>query len=562
MGRAEHRRHEKLKGHAHETIALKGLLDDAMAHQRAGRLGQAEQLYNQVLQINSDQPDALHHLGLIAYRVGNLDQSVELLRRAVHHAPRNPLFHFNLGVVLQRQARWDEAEDSYRAAVNLKPGYAEALGNLGTVLREQGKLEKAVACFEKALSSNPSYVEAHNSLGVTLREQGNLEQAVAAYERALRLKPDHIEAHCNLGIVLKEQGRLDEAVASLDRALRLKPDYVKAHHNLGQAFLWKEDCARAFSALRRSAELQRNHGRPVGQTFVFKSQVKHDVEQIQYLMEGGQSGEDQASYLEALKRLRDRIARESGAAIRVPISKNECEGIASSFNRILYYADCPTLPQGALNPDLDLAEIEDRYNGCRPEIIYIDHLLNQEALSSLRRFCLESTIWKTAYENGYLGTFLADGFSCPLLLQISEELRLRLPAIFRDHRLAHAWAFKYDSELTGLNIHADAAAVNVNFWITPDEANLDPERGGLVVWDKEAPREWNFREYNDKRNEPKIREFLKSCGAQAVRIPYRQNRAVVFNSDLFHETDHLTFKDDYESRRINVTLLYGYRTRE
>ncbi len=83
-----------------------------------------------------------------------------------------------------------------------------------------------------------------------------------------------------------------------------------------------------------------------------------------------------------------------------------------------------------------------------------------------------------------------------------------------------------------------------------------------MVWDKEAPREWNFREYNDKRNEPKIREFLKSCGAQAVRIPYRQNRAVVFNSDLFHETDHLTFKDDYESRRINVTLLYGYRTRE
>ena len=41
MGRAEHRRHEKLKGHAHETIALKGLLDDAMAHHRAGRLGQA-----------------------------------------------------------------------------------------------------------------------------------------------------------------------------------------------------------------------------------------------------------------------------------------------------------------------------------------------------------------------------------------------------------------------------------------------------------------------------------------------------------------------------------------
>jgi hypothetical protein len=34
---------------------------------------------------------------------------------------------------------------------------------------------------------------------------------------------------------------------------------------------------------------------------------------------------------------------------------------------------------------------------------------------------------------------------------------------------------------------------------------------------------------------------------------------VVFNSDLFHETDDSTFKDEYLNRRINITLLYGYR---
>ena len=44
-----------------------------------------------------------------------------------------------------------------------------------------------------------------------------------------------------------------------------------------------------------------------------------------------------------------------------------------------------------------------------------------------------------------------------------------------------------------------------------------------------------------------------------MTIPYRQNRAVIFNSDLFHQTDQFTFKDEYESRRLNVTLLYGTR---
>ncbi len=191
--------------------------------------------------------------------------------------------------------------------------------------------------------------------------------------------------------------------------------------------------------------------------------------------------------------------------------------------------------------------------------MHIDRLLTDAALQSLRRFCCESTIWKRDYENGYLGAFFGDGFSCPLLLQIAEELRLRFPGIFKQHLLTQAWAFKYDSELKGLNIHADAAAVNVNFWLTPDEANLDPERGGLVVWDKEAPREWDFKEYNSSKNEPKVREFLRNSGARAITIPYRANRAVVFNSDLFHETDRFTFKDEYESRRLNVTLLYGRR---
>jgi hypothetical protein len=110
-----------------------------------------------------------------------------------------------------------------------------------------------------------------------------------------------------------------------------------------------------------------------------------------------------------------------------------------------------------------------------------------------------------------------------------------------------------------LNIHADAAAVNVNFWITEDEANLNPATGGLVVYDREAPSNWNFKEYNSDRNKPKILRWLNDVGAQAIKIPYRANRAVVFNSDLFHETDDASFKDDYQSRRINITLLYGYR---
>ena len=120
------------------------------------------------------------------------------------------------------------------------------------------------------------------------------------------------------------------------------------------------------------------------------------------------------------------------------------------------------------------------------------------------------------------------------------------------------WGYKCDATLPGLGIHADAAAVNVNFWITEDEANLDPECGGLLVYEHDAPKDWGFRKFNN--DSATIREYLESVGSVPKRVPYRANRAVIFDSDLFHATDSPRFQEGYLKRRINITLLYGNRS--
>lgn len=565
MNRAERRRQEKRADRALGTDRgreLAPLLSEGMAHHRAGRLREAEGCYQRALELVPGHPEALHLLGLVAYRGGQLERAVALLSDAIQHDPRNATYHFNLGVVQQRYTRYEEAAESYRTAVTLNPGHVEAWNNLGNTLRELGRIEEAIAAYERAVRRKPDYVEGHNNLGVALKERGLLDRALAAYDRALELNPNHAETHWNRGLVWQELGRLDEAVPAFETAVRIRPDYAKAHHSLGLVSLWQQRLDRAMTAFRRSADLQHDHGRPVSVGRVHRSRVKHDMEQVQYLMDRGVLGEEHCEYIETLRKLHHRAASGGDGSRYLQPDDREARAIAPSFNRILHHAACPALEGGALNPDLDVEDIERRYHAKKPEILFVDHLLRPDALESLRRFCREATIWKREYDNGYLGTFLGEGFASPLLLQISEDLRLRFPRIFKNHRLNQAWAFKYDSELTGLNVHADAAAVNVNFWITEDAANLDPEGGGLVVWDKEAPREWNFKEYNNVKNKPRIFEFLESQGAEAVTIPYRENRAVIFNSDLFHETGRLRFKEGYENRRINVTLLYGYRSKD
>jgi hypothetical protein len=40
-------------------------------------------------------------------------------------------------------------------------------------------------------------------------------------------------------------------------------------------------------------------------------------------------------------------------------------------------------------------------------------------------------------------------------------------------------------------------------------------------------------------------------------VPYRENRAVLFASRLFHRSDAPQFAQGYENHRINITMLFG-----
>ena len=213
---------------------------------------------------------------------------------------------------------------------------------------------------------------------------------------------------------------------------------------------------------------------------------------------------------------------------------------------------------GYINPTNNWKNIEDEYFNSPKQIIYIDDFLSEEAIKELREFCLVSKIWIEERRNKYLGSFSDKGFISPVHLKIAAELKQKLPKLFGKHRLGRFWAFKYDTALgQGINVHADFALINLNFWITPDEYNNNKNSGGLKVYDISAPEHWTFQKYNVNAEE--IYKFLKRNKANCVNVPYKFNRAVLFNSDYFHETDEIDFKKGYEARRINITYLFGDR---
>ena len=208
-----------------------------------------------------------------------------------------------------------------------------------------------------------------------------------------------------------------------------------------------------------------------------------------------------------------------------------------------------------INP-ANVASAARQWHGRRPQIAVIDNLLTDEALAELRRFCWGSTVWRTNFQGGYLGALPEHGFACPLLAQIAEELRTTFADICGNHALKYLWAFKYDSRLSGITIHADFAAVNVNFWITPDEANLDPESGGLVVWDVAAPLDWD---YEIQWRPGSHTGFPQAQRCQTGDHSLSRQSGSDFQFRSVSRNRHDPFKEGYLNRRINVTLLYGDR---
>jgi hypothetical protein len=304
-------------------------------------------------------------------------------------------------------------------------------------------------------------------------------------------------------------------VAAFEHVLKFQPDFSAAYFNRVKALCQSHQIADALSDFLKSAELTATAWPPADPS-PDAHKTRHDREQQDYRATIGGKAAVAGLAIEGGGRL-------SGPAI----------------NRA------------------SVASAAEQWRTQRPQIAVIDNFLEPEALAALRRFCWGSNVWRTNYERGYLGAVPEHGFASPLLAQIAEEFRTAYADICGSHALKYLWAFKYDSTLDGVGIHADDAAVNVNFWITPDEANLDPERGGLVVWDVAAPLDWEYAQYNGDL--AATRDFLKRTNARPVTIPYRCNRAVIFDSDLFHETDVIRFQEGYLNRRINVTLLYGDR---
>jgi tetratricopeptide (TPR) repeat protein len=231
----------------------------AIQHLSAGNLGEAEGACRQVLQIDPNQPDALHLLGGIAHQVGKSDIAVDLISKSIAAYAQNAEAHYNLGVVFESLGKPENAVASYRNTLSLEPRHLNALNNMGNAYRSLGKADEAISSYRQALSVSPDFSAAHNNLGNVFKSIGSSEDALDSYRAAITHDPGFAEAHSNLGIMLQEVEQLEDAIISLRQALSLKPNYAEGQNNLGSALKQQGKTDEAISCFRKALEINPNY---------------------------------------------------------------------------------------------------------------------------------------------------------------------------------------------------------------------------------------------------------------------------------------------------------------
>jgi hypothetical protein len=415
------------------------------------------------------------------------------------------------------------------------------------------RLDQAEAAYREALGVSPGHPAVMHNLGVIAATQGDHRSAIGHFDRAIAANPEYASAHYNRASAFQALGRTQEAIDSFSRVCAIEPGHYDAHRALGFLWLAEGERGRALDHFARTYELRRGEDRSgiaaKSLTWAARDKLLHDAEQFRYL--AGRRRDRQR--FETLARNYEEVAKHVSNQA-APLSGEQLDTLGEDYNTAINICSMPELAGPAASHRPDRVALTQRFRETRA--VWFDDLLTPPAFAGLQRYLLESTIWHDfSHIGGFVACYLEDGLACPLLLQIVDEIRRALPELLGKHPLTQAWAFKGLKAKAAIDAHADDAAISINFWVTPDPANTNSDRGGLVVCRVPPPAAWQVKDYDEDKDA--VAAFLQRHAGDNLIVPYRENRAVLFESRLFHRSDSPEFATGYENHRINLTLLFG-----
>ncbi|MBI5429637.1 MAG: tetratricopeptide repeat protein [Nitrosomonadales bacterium] len=279
------------------TLPVEQTLQLALANHQAGKLQEAGQLYNSILQTHPHHPEANHNMGVLAVQMKQPAAGLPYFLAALDADPArgqywlgyiDALFQAGqpedarqvLALARQQGLQGDEVDTLARRLESGPPALPDngkpppqtksagkpvqhkgknpspqEISTLQTLFN-QGRLREAAALARTMTVRYPMYGFGWTVLGAVYKQMGQSANALAPMQQAVALLPNDANAHNNLGATLQDLGRPEEASACLMRAIKIKPDFAQAHYNLGVCLQKLGRLGEAETSIRRALQIK------------------------------------------------------------------------------------------------------------------------------------------------------------------------------------------------------------------------------------------------------------------------------------------------------------------
>ena len=267
----------------------------------------------------------VYDLGLSAYRSGDTSLAIASFEQAIELEPGNADALLYLGMAHTRLGQNAEAVRYLKDARDLHPNYWDVRVALARSLVGTGEVSAALDELSIVLETVPGHIDAtHLKARIDNRIVDSLPSEPSAQARR-----DELAAAFEQGLAAYRIGDARKASESFERALQLSPDNVDALLFLGTVYSWRKRFDEALGLLGRARDLDPSYADvaiAIARVKLWQGKLEAAKQEIQSLLEVAPQRHDAVAVKEQIERkmksveIAGDLLREAGRARAVPTS--------------------------------------------------------------------------------------------------------------------------------------------------------------------------------------------------------------------------------------------------
>lgn len=222
-----------------------------------GTLNTAQEQLQFLIDKDSQDPEIVLAIGLLAAEMGNLDITESSFKKALRLDYKDPsAIHFHLGQIYEETKRFDQAMESYQL-VKTGARFLPAQIRYADLLALKGDLKEAREHLHKLPASNDQQT-AHLILAEAqmLRRTKAHQEVFDILSDGLKKLPDYPEILYDRALAADKLGKFKILEQDLRKLIKLKPDSAHAYNALGYSLAERgSQLPEALKLIKKAVEL-------------------------------------------------------------------------------------------------------------------------------------------------------------------------------------------------------------------------------------------------------------------------------------------------------------------